>query len=440
MKHSTLFTGLVLSLSLCAGSSVVRAQDPSPAGQESPAVATSDNQEAPRLLMLANGSVLRVSARHTSAGWEILTGKNGWKALGEGLVVRAILERDALLDAKRLEQQINSGPRQDQNTRRVGLAEWMAKQGLMTEALGQIDRVLAADPDQRQALTLVAKLSPQVNIDAIDSAMSSEEPVLGVLRAAANGTSSVHEIAIQRLAFGGPTDALRAALRTQLTSHSPRMRGLAALALRRIYPGKNLKVDDVKELINRSVLDGADEVRAEAARALRDTRDPSVAVPALRALNSTNARVRENSIQALGTMGYPAAVEPLMTYLTKVDSAAQSSKSSGVGGGSIFIGTQTAYVQDFDVQVAQFQAAADPQINVLVEGSVLDARVLGYYSISFATEARLVRSSLANLTGANAGSSNKEWFAWWGANKSQWSAPLKPQVGSSPSTPAEIVR
>ena len=35
---------------------------------------------------------------------------------------------------------------------------------------------------------------------------------------------------------------------------------------------------------------------------------------------------------------------------------------------------QRAYIQDFDVQVAQFQAVADPQINVLNEGIVLDVR------------------------------------------------------------------
>lgn len=35
---------------------------------------------------------------------------------------------------------------------------------------------------------------------------------------------------------------------------------------------------------------------------------------------------------------------------------------------------QRAYIQDFDVEVAQFQAVADPQINVLQEGVVLDVR------------------------------------------------------------------
>ena len=40
---------------------------------------------------------------------------------------------------------------------------------------------------------------------------------------------------------------------------------------------------------------------------------------------------------------------------------------------------QQAYIQDFDVEVAQFQAVADPQINVLTEGVVLDVRpIIGH--------------------------------------------------------------
>ncbi|MDP6955826.1 MAG: hypothetical protein QF599_07600, partial [Planctomycetota bacterium] len=35
---------------------------------------------------------------------------------------------------------------------------------------------------------------------------------------------------------------------------------------------------------------------------------------------------------------------------------------------------QRAFIQDFDVEVAQFQAVADPQVNVIHEGVVLDVR------------------------------------------------------------------
>src|SRR5207247_3241610 len=46
---------------------------------------------------------------------------------------------------------------------------------------------------------------------------------------------------------------------------------------------------------------------------------------------------------------------------------------------------QRAYIQDFDVQVAQFQAVADPQVNVLNEGVVLDARQTIHHNRKYLT-------------------------------------------------------
>ena len=46
---------------------------------------------------------------------------------------------------------------------------------------------------------------------------------------------------------------------------------------------------------------------------------------------------------------------------------------------------QRAYIQDFDVEVAQFQAVADPQINVLHEGVVLDVRPTIHHNRKYLT-------------------------------------------------------
>ncbi len=438
MKHVTTSFGLIPFLALLATSTSLQVEEVrqlpvAPSAETAPVA-----DEAARLLTLADGKVLRVRARRAGTDWEIQEHRNQWRSLPEAMVVRAILERDALADAKRLEAQIGGVPRSEQSSKRVGLADWMLRQGLTTEALTQLDRVLVSDPDQAQALSVLTRVAPELRIGAIDSALASETPTVSVMRAAANASPALREIAIQRLAAGGTDDELRAELRAQLVSHSPRLRALAALALRRIYPGKNLRVDDVKELINRSVLDGSDEVRAQAARALRDVHDASVAVPALKALNSVNPRLRENSIQALGAMAYPSTVEPLMAHLGRVNSAIQSGRPSAGSSGSIYVGTQTAYVQDFDVEVANGSAIADPQINVLVEGAVLDARVLGSYVVSYASEARLVRGALSDLTGMDQGNSNRAWLAWWEANKAQWNNPAAtPNAGTTTAAPAK---
>ena len=56
-------------------------------------------------------------------------------------------------------------------------------------------------------------------------------------------------------------------------------------------------------------------------------------------------------------------------------------------------------MQDFDVEVAQFAAVADPQINVLHQGTVLDVRVLAVTSSGTTTRTELaaVRAALARL-------------------------------------------
>jgi hypothetical protein len=80
---------------------------------------------------------------------------------------------------------------------------------------------------------------------------------------------------------------------------------------------------------------------------------------------------------------------------------------------NIFVGKQIAYVQDYDVEVAQNVAVGDPQINTLMEGSVLDVRVLALSQSKIASEKAAVRTALAHLTGADPGHTTAAWLAWW---------------------------
>jgi len=56
---------------------------------------------------------------------------------------------------------------------------------------------------------------------------------------------------------------------------------------------------------------------------------------------------------------------------------------------------QKAYIQDFDVEVAQFQAVADPQVNVLTEGVVLDVRPTIHHNRKYLTLE--VQPTVANI-------------------------------------------
>ena len=81
--------------------------------------------------------------------------------------------------------------------------------------------------------------------------------------------------------------------------------------------------------------------------------------------------------------------------------------------------------RDFAVLDAQFQAVADPQINILIEGGVLEAGVHGVKNVYFASESRAIRNSLVQLTGQGSGLSRRAWLGWWENHQDEWSASRK---------------
>ena len=115
-------------------------------------------------------------------------------------------------------------------------------------------------------------------------------------------------------------------------------------------------------------------------------------------------------------MNYASAVGPLVKTL-------QSSSGYRPAASNIFVGRQIAYVQDFDVEVAQAEAIADPLVNVLIEGSVLDVRVMGVSASNTTLERSAIRNSLTRLTGAKVARTSRAWQKWWDENGADWNAP-----------------
>lgn len=380
-------------------------------------------RERKRLLHLARGKVLRAKSRWRDDRWEYRDGRT-WRALPPDAVVRAGDERDVLAEATRLGRAAGDEP-----AARVALAQWMIGEGLYAEALEELDRVLRADPDAEDVLRLLRTDPPPLALPAVhapgaETAVDAED----LLRFAAGAPPCARELAVQSLGEHAGMDLL-VRLEEELGSHSVRRRDFAALALRRLYPGEALRC-----LLDRAVLDGSDDVRAGASLALRDAEDAELVVPLVRAMSSSHPKVRSHSIQALGNMGYAAAVEPLITHLASLPTSAQSS-SWRPPAANIFVGRQTAYVQDYDVEVAQGATIADPQINTLSEGSVLDVRVYSVRAESIAVESRQVRGALAQLTGADPGSSTKAWLEWWETHREEWAMdrflPPEPEVDAT---------
>jgi hypothetical protein len=382
-----------------------------PIAQEDPA----EPRARTTVLHLEGGMVLRTKAREKDGAWEALVGGE-WKLFPAELVLRARSERELLDQASELQRAI---PRNDV-VRRVAYADWLVNEGLLAEALQQLDRVLERDPDQPAALALLARADLPLSLPPVPGG-DDFEPFFA---AAARMTAAGREAAVLRLAEAPRITGLREAVGRELMARTPSRREFATLVLRRMFTGA-----EVEGLLGRAVLDASADVRSGAALALKAAATPLVIEPVLRAVGSKYPEVRKNAIEALGAMEYREAVEPLFHHLV----ALQGGASLGAPRSYIFIGRQRAYVQDFDVEVAQNASIADPIINVLVEGTVLDAAVIGVTEYRVASERAAVRGALTKLTGANPGETTTAWQRWWEEHGDEWRAgPNPPEVPSSP--------
>ena len=407
MKHVGWFACGLLSLAPIRSAAAQAVDSASPAAAASESAAQS--KELRRVLHLDDGRTLRGKTRldpkpADGPVWELWS-DGEWRSIQARNVVRvepesALLERSRSLLAK---------VGRTDHAQRVIAADWMLREGLVEEALRELEKVLEADVDHLGARRLLAQ--PPTPLAAPGS---SSPGARDLVRHAAVRPRVVQELALVALAKRDAAQ-VRSELEAALRHAAPEMRAFAALGLRRLHPN-----DLSTELINRSVLDANERVRTEAARALRDRGEEGVILPVVRALASSHPAVRENAAEVLGAAGYPAAVEPLVARLAALSAQGGSSSGWRPPAAHITVGRQIAYVQDYDVEVAQFSSIGDPQVNVLHEASVLDVRVLGVYQSSVAVESRAVRGALRRLTKANPGDSNKAWLDWWERNRASW--------------------
>jgi hypothetical protein len=407
LKFPLLLASLNLVLALPAPATPIQAGP-----GRAPATESEDGSapEARRILHLRNGQTIRVLSRERKGIWEY-HGKSGWKELAEGFVASFALESDVLREWNA--KKATTAPA-DLGAR-AKAADWALSAGLAAEGLEEMTNVLAFDPDRKEVLESLAAHADVMSVPAVDPAPARRsQSTADLLRFGASVPGAARELAVLELKKLPRDQELTGLLLAELRSNIVTRRSFGALALRRLVPGEG-----VKPLLRHAVLDPSDEVRRSSSLALRAVGEPGVIVPVVRLLEtSDSASLRKNAAEALGDMGYAAAVEPLMMRLMP------GSNPGGDAGrlphSHIFVGTQIAYIHDFDVQVAQNQAVADPQVGVLIEGSVLDAAVAGVQNVDTAVELAAVRSSLEKLTNASPGKNSKAWLAWWQQNSASW--------------------
>ena len=307
---------------------------------------------------------MRARSRHTEEGWETREGPE-WVAL-DGVVVRARGERELLAETRRRESELDAKA----PLARVDLARWMLGEGLQQEALAQLDRELRRDPDSSAVIELLREAPIALEASSVGERSAAEAGGAAELAAWISfgaGASPAHaEAAAARIASFEPRVDLEALVRAELLTPQPQRREFATLLARRLLPGAL-----VSDLSRRAMLDGMGSVRLGAAQAMRAADDVAVLAPPIDALASKTPAVRNNAVEALGVLAHPAAVEPLVAHLAHV--AGGGGAPSGTRA-NIFLGFQTAYVMDYDLEIAQGASIADPILAVQSSGVILDAR------------------------------------------------------------------
>ncbi len=402
------------------------AATPAAAPAAQPAAAADHRErEARRLLHGAAGGVLRGRTRWVTDHWEYES-HGRWEALPPAAIAEVRLESESLVESGQRRAAARRGSPAD----RVAVARWMLDEGLLDEGLSLLDDELDAEPDQPDAIALLASDDlpfglPQLSAADLLPSDALPSPALEAFLAwGGRAPAALRERAAQRLArvvedAGELPDALRVQLQQRLAGRDAGGRAFAALALRRIVPRSEASQPEVEELLRRAVLDVDAGVRRAASLALRHNDESAVILPVVAALASASAEVRSNAAESLGHMGFPAAVAPLAERLA-------ASPSSGGGDfrprANVFVGSQMAYVAGFDVEVANSAAIGNPEIGVLQQGVSLDVTVLGASSPGAAGETRALTSALGRLTGAHPGESRSAWLAWWATHRAEWFA------------------
>ena len=414
-----LFIPLIVALTLAAPGLSLELATVARGGrlaQDEPTPSPAKERALKRVLRLGGGSVLRGPSRRTADGnWSVKAGGE-WRMVPAATVVEAVEERVALERLRALREEEGRSPAE-----RVDGALQL---GLLPEACGLCDELLEAhpkDPDLRRAAARAGRylggLPGRGDADELER----------LLDLGASPSLLMREVVVERLVTAADRSSLARTLQAELRSERPSRRAFAAFATGRLFPR-----EDPRPLLIHAVYDPSPRARESAARAISDVGAYQVAGPLVRAAESTNGALRLRAVEALGASRDGAFVEPLMGRLYTLTARAGSGSGYRPSRSHLFVGTQRAYVQDFDVEVAQGSSVADPVVNTLVEGVVLDVSVIGVQEVEVRTELRSIRGALGKITGRKPGASNKAWRSWW---ESEEAAPFRRPAGAETDAP-----
>jgi hypothetical protein len=318
---------------------------------------------------------------------------------------------------------------------RYRLALWCEANGLAACALREHRAVVTLDPDHRASRRALG--FEQVNgrwvagreameakgFVAFDGRWITPEEHAHLAKdemaaRAARQARKLADAALQRLKSANARERARAMEEILALDAPHRLRPLAiasrfAHADVRAAAVRGLGALDAKDalppLYKRAIFDAEETIRQAAVEAIRATRAEGKLGPFVKALQSPFAPVRVHAAEALGMLGDPDAVGPLVARFEVAGGSGQSVYISQVD--------QISYVQDFDVEVAQTAFIADPVIGVLQDGLTLNFRVLSTHGTVDVYERAAYAGALARLTGKQLGDDPKAWSEWYRAQR-----------------------
>lgn len=345
-------------------------------------------------------------------------GDNLQIATRDGVVVVASKDvarhrKDAELRGSLAEQARTTG---DSRFAHLQLAMQARAFGLEPELWQHLDRALAlgkAEPRGTDASTeaaldrrladFLAQLGPEL-LPLRHRAAPTRIRVQELLAALRHDVRPSRSAAVEELLVR-ETNADEDLRRQARTNPTPACRIGALRALER----RSLTGND-RFVLRTAILDASTEVRAAAVALSRPLGDADVDYLAT-GLADQNAKVRIRTAEALGELGNPAAVKLLV--LAAPHAAKGLAAADGADGsvrGHIAIIEQRAYVRDFDVEVAASSFIADPQIDTLNSGMVLDVTVHAVFSEPVIVDA--YRKALRRLTSQDPGADPRGWPQW----------------------------
>ncbi len=283
------------------------------------------------------------------------------------------------------------------------LVAWALRKGRFADALELADEALRIEgPEAAELPELlldvpVAGVRRNARLDGSDAAK--------LLACAVDADRPARaRVATERLRRGAGDPGVLERLLDALEVRRVAMRVAALEALAGAAPTGTLPA-----LLERMLEDGDPAVRSAAIEAVRPVRDDRIAIAIVRGLRRDDVRLREAAMDAAEALHAVRAVGQLVRNLRR-------GGASPAPSGSTSVTAQRAFVQDFDVDVANSAFIANPNVGVLQSGVVLDAKVLDTATSRRRgpgpRETARIVEVLAGLTGTDLGADAARWTAW----------------------------